>query len=162
MVYDWKPGSRISADPQKVGEELAKIQQRDAAMVVKVARKSKGELHKCFTWDDSEAASAYRMNQARLILRMVIVIEEPTRPDDEPITYRAFESVSLASDEPKAMIYMPTRQALSNPDTRIQIMARLERTIAEAENTAETYSTIVPALKVTKQKLTAARESVRV
>ena len=58
MVYEWKQ-DRFGADAQRVGEELESIEYKDAESVVKAARKSRGELHKCFEWDDAVAGDHY-------------------------------------------------------------------------------------------------------
>lgn len=167
MVYDWKNGARISADAQKVGEELEKIEYKDAATVLEVARKSKrSELHKCFEWDDSIAAEQHRLSQAGLILRALVTTEEVEDEGEvKTVQIRALESVRFASADPEdtsrqPMTYVPTREALSQPALRQQIMDRLENTIGEAETTARNYSYLVPAFKKTSSKLKEARESI--
>jgi hypothetical protein len=164
MVYEWKNGSRIKADAQKVGEELEGIPSRDAASVVKAARKG-GELHKCFEWDNTKAAEAHRLEQARCVLRMIVTpMEVGNEGERETVQIRAYESVRFASDDDgpdKAMTYVPTREVLSDPELRSQIMGRLEQTIGEAEQTAKDYEYLVPAFKRTKEKLHEARETVR-
>ncbi len=167
MVYCWKR-DYIKADPQKVGEELMAIEYRDAVSVVNLARKKKkSELHKCFEWDDSIAGEEYRKDQARYIMRMIVCKEDrPTDSGIEVHTYRAFESVRFADpgDEGQAcktMAYVPTREALSDPELRTQIMGRLESTIAEAEETAKTYEYLVPAFGAVRERLASAREAIR-
>jgi hypothetical protein len=168
MVYDWKNGARISADAQKVGEELERIEYKDAATVLDVARKSKrSELHKCFEWDDSIAAEQHRLSQAGLILRALVTTEEvEDEGETKTVQIRALESVRFEPvDEDdtsnRRMTYIPTREALSVPALREQIMDRLENTIGEAETTAKNYSYLVPAFKKTQNKLKEAKESIR-
>lgn len=164
MVYKWKQ-DRFDAEAQKVGEELERIEYKDAESVVKAARKSKGELHKCFEWDDSIAGEEYRKEQARLVLRMLVVKTNVERGDEVVTIYpRAYESVRYADDEgkpEKAMTYVPTRKALADPELRAQIIDRLDSTIAEAQKTAEDYSYLVPQFVQTGQKLKEARTTVR-
>lgn len=164
MVYEWKSGARVKADAQAVGEKLSQIRQRDARTVVAEARMSEGALHDCFEWDDTAAAEGYRLEQARLILRMLVVVEEAESEDDEPIVYRAFEAIypkGTDKEDRNARVYVETREALSDPDMREQIMARLEKTIGEAETTADKYSNLVPSFAVVRDKLKDARETVR-
>ena len=59
--------------------------------VVEFASDPDTALHECFTWDDSEAASKYRLWQAQTIIRVYVNVEEGIA---EPV--RAF--VSLTSD----------------------------------------------------------------
>lgn len=166
MTYQWKGGARISADAQEVGLELEHIERKDAQAVVAAAAKSDGALHDCFEWNNTRASQAYRLEQARLLLRSIVVVEKPSA-DSEPIQYRAFEAVYVADDNEgeeggrTAMVYIPTREALKKPELREQIMARLEQTIAEAERTAHQYEGIIDSFRRTKEKLREARETVR-
>lgn len=159
MVYNWKNGARIKGDAQAVGEELEKIEVLNAETVVKKAKKSKGALHDCFEWDDSVAGEEYRKNQARCILRsIVITVEKQNSSEEVPrmISVRAFESVTV-NDE-KNMTYVQTEHALSDEVFRSQIIGRLLGTIAEAEKTMENYEYLVPSLAYARGKLQEARE----
>lgn len=81
------------ASPQKIGETLAKIT-ADAGgelkpkLVVDAARATNSPLHRHFEWDNGKAAEAFRIEQAREIIRVVRV-----EIDNMPAT-RAFLSVS--------------------------------------------------------------------
>lgn len=57
--------------------------------VVEIARDPDSPLHACFTWDDTEAARLQRLNEARYVLRAVVVVRE-NKPDQ---TVRAFVNV---------------------------------------------------------------------
>jgi len=165
MVFEWKQERFGKADAQKVGEELSSLGYRDAESVVKAARSKKRELHKCFEWDDSKAGQAFRLEQARLVMRMIVSVEEI--PGDIATTIikpRAFESVYFNDPEgkrEKLMAYVPTREALSDPELRKQITFRLEGTIAEAETTAQQYEYLVPAFRNVKERLHEARQAIR-
>ena len=53
----WKRGCRISADAQKVADEILGIgNSATTAQILDKARNEQTELHKCFDWDDAEAA----------------------------------------------------------------------------------------------------------
>jgi hypothetical protein len=164
MVYEWKDGSRIKADPQKIGCELEQIKERNANTIVQVAKKNKSsELHKCFEWDNTKAAEEYRLDQARLVLRSITVIMEVDNDGEkESVKIRAYESVNLPSidGEKQLMTYVPIKQALSTPDLRNQVISGLKQTISEAETIAETYSKLVPTFKKVKEKLVDARMAV--
>ena len=69
------------ADPQIIGEELAKISEKKGNRlkpvdVVEAARSRKNPLHHFFEWDDAAAANAYRLDQARSIIRSVSIVNE--------------------------------------------------------------------------------------
>lgn len=54
--------------------------------VVDLARDPDSPLHPCFEWDDTKAAEAHRLDQARYILRAVVIVRE----DAPDTTIRAF------------------------------------------------------------------------
>lgn len=68
-----------NADAQKVAEEIESIgSDVKPAQIVEKARDSSTELHKCFTWDNDEAAEKWRLHQARHITGCLVIrrIEE--------------------------------------------------------------------------------------
>lgn len=89
MAIIWSAGlgqnlyKNISAE--KVYNEIVSI--GDSAtpeQIVERAKDKKSELHKCFTWDDTEAANKWRKQEARLI-RSFLVIQNDSKPDATPI-----------------------------------------------------------------------------
>lgn len=164
MVYEWKTGSRIKANAQKVGEELEKIPVKTAEKVVEAASKRKNsELHKCFTWDDSKAAQEYRLEQARLVLRAVVtVVDVNVGGQVETVKPRAFESIRMVDEldvSQKSMVYVPTKEALTDDFMRAQVIGRLRDTIGEAEHTVDVYLSMMPELGLTKGKLKEAKDT---
>lgn len=82
------------ADPQKIGEALEKIRvahggELEPKHVVEEARREGHALHKFFEWDDKKAAEAFRIDQARGIIRIVRV-DDP----EEQTRHRAFLSIN--------------------------------------------------------------------
>jgi hypothetical protein len=161
MVYNWKSGSRVKGDPQKVGEELEALPDKNASSVVRAAKKSKGELHNCFEWDTDKAAEEYWLEQARLILRSIVIVTEPEKKDEEPVVYRAYEPIRYRDEDDKLdkeMTYVPVRKMLTDPELRVQVANRLLSMIGEAEETAKNYMHLSTAFKRTWEKLREARE----
>ena len=66
----------------------------DPVVVVDFARNENTALHNRFEWDDTEAAEKYRVWQARMIIRMELVVLPETGKKDKLV--RSF--VSLVSD----------------------------------------------------------------
>ena len=66
----------------------------DPVVVVEFARNENTALHNRFEWDDTEAAEKYRVWQARMIIRMELVVIPETGKKDKYV--RSF--VSLVSD----------------------------------------------------------------
>lgn len=94
------------ANPQKIGEALAKITAAHSGRlepenVVKAAKDEKSPLHHHFEWNDRVAAHSYRMDQARNIIR-IIRVEDTETGDVQPayvsvaqggVSYRAVSEV---------------------------------------------------------------------
>jgi len=85
--------------------------------VVDAARAEDSILHDRFTWDDGEAASQYRLWQARQLIRCSVIVEPRTET-----TVRAF--VSLTSDrENDGGGYRETVRVMARADTRADLLA---------------------------------------
>ena len=85
----------FKADPDLVNSELHKISKnRDEISpqdIVEYAKKNENsELHKCFTWDDTEAAEKWRVHQARQIL-CNLKIEVYETKKEKPIEVRVYQ-----------------------------------------------------------------------
>lgn len=160
MVYQWKRGARVKADAQKIGEELSQIGESiTPENVVFKAKSKKSELHKCFEWDDSKAADEYRLVQAREIMRSIVEVESIDGGESTTIEIRAYESIVVQNDEGEnKRVYVPTRQALTDPEMREQVFERLNSDIREAETTADKYKAFFPVLGEVKRRLEMARE----
>jgi hypothetical protein len=82
------------ADPQKIGEALAALAGKAGELtpkaVVESARNPRSIFHRHFEWDNLIAAEAYRLDQARTLIRSVRVEE----PDAEDGYAMAFVSIS--------------------------------------------------------------------
>jgi hypothetical protein len=86
-VYQWKPRTDFGIDAQVAGEELEKIRGHNSGdltpeMVITAATSKKSPLHSLFEWDDAKAGHQYRLQQAGLLIRSVVVTivgDGPTR-----------------------------------------------------------------------------------
>ncbi|MBO9380014.1 hypothetical protein GG804_24920 [Sphingomonas histidinilytica] len=122
MVYQWKDATHAIVDAQIAGEELERIRVRqngrlDAKDVVDASRPADAPLHEAFEWDDETAAEAYRLDQARYLIRHIDVVVEKTAAD--PVAVRAF--VSVKRDEDRS--YTSVQHAMSDVDLRAQVVA---------------------------------------
>lgn len=119
MVYQWKEGAHFSLDPELVGRRLERLQRKHgitAAVVVRDAEKPTSPLHDAFEWDDTVAAHQYRLEQARAMIRMLVVADTGT--DTAP--YRAYVVVREMKSGPT---YMDTQVAFSDEEMRRQVLA---------------------------------------
>jgi hypothetical protein len=117
-----KNSSRINIDPEVASRELDKIKKKNLGRlrpkdIVDEARKESHPLHKCFEWDDSVAAEAYRVAQAQYLIRVIVLVEEV---DDgkEPLIVRAYYNIKDASDQ----YYIGAAQALTDEDKRKKVL----------------------------------------
>lgn len=91
-IIKWKVGGIYKANAEKCYQEISGIgDEVKPEDVVERAKDAGTELHKCFLWDDTEAANRYRIYQARNIINNLIVVrqEKKEEPDDKkPIQFR--------------------------------------------------------------------------
>ena len=125
----WKLNGIFNADAQKVYEEIGDTQISPEEVLEK-ARKKKSELHKCFEWDDSIAAEKYRLNQARMLLRFLVIT--PVKEDDEPV--RVYQVTSERN------VYQPTRLFLQNPDEYNALLKRAKNELIAIKNRYKSLS----------------------
>lgn len=121
MIYKWTSRSVVPVNAQVAGEELERIRVKNNGRlepedVVSIARDEKNPLHPAFEWDDATAAEAYRVDQARYVIRSIEVVVEPER-SKKPV--RAF--VSVIRDEDRS--YTSVSHAMSDPILRQQVLA---------------------------------------
>ncbi|KPL67406.1 hypothetical protein SZ64_04375 [Erythrobacter sp. SG61-1L] len=119
MIYQWKSGARIGIDAQIAGEELERIRIRnngrlESEMVIEAARDEQNPLHSEFQWNDAAAANAYRIEQARYLIRSIEAVVDHN--ESKPI--RAF--VSVVRDEDRS--YTSVSHAMADPELRRQVL----------------------------------------
>ena len=113
------------ADPEKVFNEILAIgEEATPAQIVEAAKDESSELHKCFTWDDTEAADKWRLFEARQVARLLVTYTEDDEEEKEPIRllhkpdrdsdtgYKQTALIVLNADEYKALL----RQAKAELD----------------------------------------------
>lgn len=102
----------------------------------------KSELHKRFTWDDSEAAECWRVQQARVLIASVVIEPRPNQ------VIRAF--VSLKSDRVGDQpAYRRTINVMSDAEQRAEMLqmakdelGRVRRTFATLTELASVWHAI--------------------
>lgn len=138
MIYKWKEERAYRVPAQVVGQELEKLRTKfngrlEPDMVVHVAKSASHPLHELFEWDDNVAAQAYRVGQARAVIRSIeVVIEEA--PKSKPV--RAF--VSVVRDRDRS--YTSVQHAMSDEDLRKQV---LMQAMSELEAWRKRYAELV-------------------
>ncbi len=110
------------ADPQKIGEALAKITEAHAGRlvpedVVNAAKDKKSPLHLHFEWNDAVAAHSYRMDQARNIIR-IIRVEDSDSGEVQP----AYVSVAQGG-----VAYRKIDEVVASRELQLIVLQQAER-----------------------------------
>lgn len=128
-IVSWKIEGLFKANAQKVYEEIGDTSVSPEEVLEK-ARNEKSELHKCFEWDDSVAAEKFRLQQARQIIQLLVII--PQKKTDEPV--RVFSITSQRNT------YQPTRLFLQQPDEYQILLKKAKIELAEFKKRYKTLS----------------------
>lgn len=135
-----KAGSRVSrADALIIGREITALERRHGEItpesLLDTARGKGHPLHRFFEWDDTSAAAAYRLDQARKLIRSIeIVIEHDNKP---PVHVRAFVHIDAQTDDAEdSGRYVGTIRAMTAPDLRQQVV---DRALGELESWRRRY-----------------------
>ena len=105
MKYAWKLPGLYPVGAQEAGEELQRIcddygGELDPHDVVDKSRPEEAVLHPCFEWRDEVAAELYRTDQARGIIRCIVVVKE----DEPQKNVRAFHHVTANYEPIKTVV----------------------------------------------------------
>lgn len=103
------------------GKELERIREKygtlEAEKVVEESKDDSSVLHSIFEWDEKKAADSWRVNQAKALIRSIVVNVER---EEIKCKVRAFVSVSNAPGE-KAT-YVPINDASNNEYAKWYLM----------------------------------------
>lgn len=129
--YRWRDGCHVKVKPDDAVVELRRIYQAHKgvtpALVVEAARPDESLLHDEFEWSDAEAARTHREEQARHLLRSLLVVyRRPDGTKTQPV--RAYVKIVPSADDPslddattgllRPHVYLPIRQVMDEPDLR--------------------------------------------
>ncbi|HFJ9697501.1 TPA: hypothetical protein ACGW13_000151 [Stenotrophomonas maltophilia] len=119
----------MTANNEAIRKELEQLKAGGViqpADVVARASDPESAMHSWFQWDDTEAAQAYRLQQARQLLRVFVTVETK---DNKPV--RAF--VSLGTDRYGDGGYRTMAEVLSDEEMRAQLLADAVKELRSAE-----------------------------
>ncbi len=128
----WTKGSRMSGDAFGCYKELESIKRKNKGVlkpnaIVDRAVNADNILHPIFTWDDSEAAVKFRAEQARKLVRSIMVIRKDKK-DTVSRPERMYTSVSSSPvKETTNKVYVGIDEALSDPIMRDEVLSRAIR-----------------------------------
>ena len=127
----WKIEGIFRADAERCWEEIQGLGDGvTPEKVVEIAASEDSELHKCFEWDDTQAARMYRIDQARKVIRNIVYV--PGKPQQAPVRV-----LSISSER---TVYRPTIELVRDPDEYERLS---RRAFNDWEAFKRRYSTIV-------------------
>jgi hypothetical protein len=89
--------------------------------IVKFAKDERSPLHKYFTWDDGKAAFLYRKQQARGLIRRVVVIPNEINQKQYKVYY------SLQSDRSQGLGYRPLETVFKNENFKKELLEQAKK-----------------------------------
>jgi hypothetical protein len=95
--------------------------------IIERAKGRSSPLHSCFTWDDGKAASRWRIEEARGLIRSYSVVIEQAHP----VVTRAY--VSLKSSRVQGGGYTPIHRILSDRELHAEMLGDALEEIADVE-----------------------------
>ena len=143
------------ADPQLIGMALQTI--KDGVppglfkpdTVLASARDGAHVLHRHFEWQDSIAAHAHRLEQARALIRCIDIVPVKNEPPK-----RAFISVT----EPNTgTSYRSLGEVLESPDLQLIVLKQAERDFISYERRLREFEDICSVIRVAREAITAKR-----
>lgn len=122
MVYKWKLPSLFNVDADVAGREIQRIYEEHGAVepqvLVDESKDERAPLHSLFEWDDDKAANLYRNQQARCIIKNIVIEEDEERRSRT----RAFVHVRKG--------YQPLSVVLESPDKTDELLNQARRDMA--------------------------------
>jgi len=154
MVYEASSGAHFSDnDAQILGQRFESLAQQGpltAETVVDDARPADAPLHPFFEWDDASAAEEYRREQARYLLRHIVV---RVTESSEPI--RAFKVVTVSNDEddPGERGYVHINQVAADAGLLQQIIRDEMRVLSGSRKRLLQYKKLRPVVTLIDQAI---------
>jgi len=151
-------GSRFSAkDAERIGPELLRLKKIYGSLtkdvVVRSAKSAHSPLHKDFEWDDVKAAKAQRLEQARYLMRSIMIVWDESNAvgDTEEIAARLFHSVKATKDDtelvtsqgPKS-VFVSLHDVMDNPEYATQVIETMEKALQRINTQFSFYLDTIP------------------
>lgn len=156
-MYKWKLES-FEGEPEKVAMELKKIEGdlTKFKIVTYAELHPDSELYKCFNWEDKSAAFYWRLDQATMIMRSLVIIKEFSNgPEKISLDIRVFESIHSGKNENggEEREYIEVESALSDEHLRNEIINDIILMLKKAQNKLKKYNMIIAEHEIVNIKL---------
>jgi len=144
--HSWKANRRIKVDAGAAAKVIEKVAKKHPEglkpqYLVEEARNPRCPLHEEFTWDDSEAAELYRVQQAKYIIRSLVVTIETVRSGKTVRSQklRSYTSLGKGETDGKDSAYHDTKEILSDAQLRKQVLLKIWRQLLNLKAQYEEY-----------------------
>jgi hypothetical protein len=128
--------SKFPAKANDVGKYFEKLHEEygeiSPEIIVEKARDENNLLHNYFEWDDTKAAHKYRLEQAKEIIRCLVI------QTDSGNKTRAIVSVQFNNKETRS--YQPLKAAMNNDYARAMLLEQAKR---DAQIFIAKYKTLI-------------------
>lgn len=115
----WKINLFGDADATIVANEIASIgDEVTPSQIVDFAKDENSELHKCFTWSNSEAADKWRIYEARQVVCQLKIVKIDDKGKEQPTPIRVFYKTETGEG------YKPTQLIIKNADEYTKMLNR--------------------------------------
>ena len=154
----WVPGARLKNMPsaKDAAQEIANLRKSagrvNAETLLEKAADPDSCLHGMFEWNDDQAAHEFRLTQARLVLRSLVI----DTPDGN--VGRMLVAVSVGSSGGRD--YVPVQQAMKVPEWREEVLEEALRDLRAFRVRYNTYKELA-ALVASIDRLTVKYERAR-
>lgn len=113
--------SKVATEISNIGDDVTPQQ------IVDYAKDENTELHKCFTWDNNEAADKWRLHEARQIVCCLRIVKEENETET-PTPIRVFYKTDDDSG------YKPTQIIIKNTDEYEKLLNRVTNELKAVRN----------------------------
>lgn len=130
MIYECKWKNRFPSHGVKANDavkELERIRKQGggvltAEAVVDRSKDANAVLHPLFTWPNAKAAAEHRLEQARTMMRSVVVVVDGA--EEEPFRhYLCIQNTDDEDDDAPSHVYVRTIDAMADPVMRDGVLA---------------------------------------
>ena len=121
--------------------------------MVRSAKDAHSPLHKDFEWDDVKAAKSHRLEQARYLMRSIMIVWDESNAvgGTEEVTARLFHSVKATKDDTELVtsqesqsVFVSLHDVMDNPAYAIQVIETMEKALQRINTQFSFYLDTIP------------------
>lgn len=165
MIYQFESGTKYKGlDAQTVGSELERIRESSGGelpteRVVEEARNKDNPLHNVFTWDVKSAAHNWWNQEARQLIRCVLVRVTPDSAPVHAFIHTTVKVIDAEEQESSRPIYQACHVIAQHPDQYQAAVNESTSRLQAAQRSLKELETLAPTRKQ-ERRITQARKHV--